>query len=266
MADSLAFLSRPAPITWLTIRQFLGGKAVRVVTLLAFSPCAFALIYLLNKDVATPREFLIDTIFRGLMAPTVIPIAVLILATGALGNEVEDRTLPYLVLKPVSRLRIVLEKLIGILVVALPTVLLGLTATWLIVRIGAGDDPVFVSRRAGGELTLPPVLWSMLGAATAGVIATAAIFLLISLVIPRALLVGIIYAFAWESLLGRYLPGVKIISIRHYVDSIFVDLLNARDATLKGGYSVTASVITLGIAVAVAIALATWRLRRINLE
>ena len=36
------------------------------------------------------------------------------------------------------------------------------------------------------------------------------------------LLVGIIYAFAWESLLGRFLPGIKVVSIRHYTDSTFI--------------------------------------------
>ena len=106
----------------------------------------------------------------------------------------------------------------------------------------------------------------MLASATVGVVATAAIFLLVSLVIPRALIVGIMYAFAWESLLGRFLPGVRIISIRHYVDSTFVALLDARDATLSGGFSVTTSVITIACAVVVSVLLATWRLSKMNLE
>lgn len=257
-------LWRPAPIATITVRQFLGGKAVRVVTLLAFAPCVFALIYLLNTDVSTPREFLIDAMYRGVMAPTILPIAILILATGALGNEVEDRTLPYLVLKPISRVRIVVEKLIGVLIVGLPAILLGIFVTWLIIRLGTDETTSFVAR--GTPTSVDAVLWPMLASATVGVVATAAIFLLVSLIIPRALIAGIMYAFAWESLLGRFLPGVKIISIRHYVDSIFVDLLNARDATLSGGYSVSASLITIAAAVIVAILLATWRLSKMNLE
>ncbi len=100
---------RPLPVMTLTVRQFMGGKAVRVVTALGFLPCLFALIYLLNQESATRVEFLRDTVLNGLFFPTLLPITVLILATGALGNEIEDRTLPYLTLKPLSRLRIVAE-------------------------------------------------------------------------------------------------------------------------------------------------------------
>ncbi len=257
-------LWRPAPIATITVRQFLGGKAAWVVSFLAFAPCVFALIYLLRTDVNTPRGFLIDVYYRGVMAPTILPIAILILATGALGNEVEDRTLPYLVLKPISRFRIVAEKLLGVLAVGLPAILLGIFATWLIIRLGTDESTSFVAQ--GTPTSVDAVLWPMLASATLGVVATTAIFLLVSLVIPRALIVGILYAFAWESLLGRFLPGVKIISIRHYVESTFVALLDARDATLSGGFSVTTSVITIACAVVVSVLLATWRLSKMNLE
>ena len=59
---------------------------------------------------------------------------------GAFGDEIEDRTLPYLTLKPVSRLRIVIEKFLGILVIALPTILLGIFGGWLIDRLGTDES------------------------------------------------------------------------------------------------------------------------------
>lgn len=259
MADSL--LWRPLPIFTLTVRQFLGGKAVRVVTALAFIPCLFAAIYLLNTDVDTPRQFLVHLFLDVLVAPTLLPITVLILATAALGNEVEDRTLPYLTLKPIGRLRIVLEKLAGVLVVAIPAVLAGLIATAIIVAQAPGD-----ARLAGPDQGLLPVVWAMLGAATAGAVALAAIFLAVSLVVPRALLAGIVYTFTWESLLGRFLPGLRVISVRHYVQSIFVALLHDPGVTIANATSLRASLITIAVACLLAVLFATWRLRRMNLE
>ncbi len=263
MVDTLFW--RPFPVLTLTIRQFLGGKAVRVVTALAFVPCLFAAIYLLNTDVATPRDFLRELFLQVLIAPTLLPITVLILATGALGNEVEDRTLPYLTLKPVSRLRLVVEKLAGVLIVALPAVLLGLVATCLIAAQGQ-DDYARLARRSADDLSVVPVLWAMLGAGAAGTIAFAAIFLAISLVVPRALLAGIFYSFAWETLLGRFLPGIRLVSVRHYVQSIFVALLDDPEVTIPSATSLRGSLLTLGIASVLAVLFATWRLRRMNLE
>lgn len=251
---------RLVPILTLTVRQFLGGKAVRVVVALSIIPCIFAAIYLLNTDVATPREALVDLFLEVLVAPTLLPIIALILATAALGNEVEDRTLPYLVLKPISRFRIVIEKYAAVLIVTVPAVLLGLGLTALIV---AQAD---VSARSADAERLMPVVWAMLGAATAGIALTAAIFLAVSLVVPRALLAGIVYTFIWESLLGRFLPGLRVISIRHYVQSIFVELLDDPQVTIANATSLRNALITILVACLVALLLATWRLRRMNLE
>lgn len=263
MANSL--LWRPFPVLLLTVRQFLGGRAVLVVTVLSLVPALFAALYLLDTTWITPREFLARVIFLELVAPTLLPISVLILATGALGYELEDRTLPYLTLKPVSRLRIVVEKLAGVLAVAIPTILAGLLVAFGLVSL-AEDPFVDLAANIGVDQSLRPVLWASLVAGAAGVVAVSAIFLTISLYIPRALLAGIIYSFVWESLLGRFLPGIRIVSIRHYVQSIFVGLLDDSRIQIDNAFSPTSSLITLGAACLVAIALATWRLRRMNLE
>src|SRR5688500_17965489 len=172
MTDALSVFRRPAPIVTITVRQFLGGMSARIVAILALAPVLMAAIYLINTDMATPRAWIMDFTFRDTMVGTIIPIATLILATGALGNEIEDRTLPYLVLKPISRLRIVIEKFIGILVIALPTILLGIFAGWLIIRLGTDESEVFVAR--GNPTSIDPLLWPMLASATGGIVATAA--------------------------------------------------------------------------------------------
>ena len=251
---------RTFPVLALTVRQFLGGKAVRVVTALAFVPCIFAGIYLLNPDVDRPSRFLVRVIFLGVVVPTLLPITTLILATAALGNEVEDRTLPYLTLKPTARLRIVVEKLVGVLVVAVPAVVAGLLATSLIVaQVDSGPSLI-------EPQPLGPVVRAMLVAATAGTVLIASVFLAVSLFVPRALLVGIVYAFAWESLLGRFLPGIRVVSMRHYIQSIYVGVLDDPMVTIENVATLRHSFITIAAVAVVAVLLATWRLRSMNLE
>jgi ABC-2 type transport system permease protein len=129
------------------------------------------------------------------------------------------------------------------------------------------EDPFAgMAGNLGVDQSLPPVLWAALAAGAAGVVAFAAIFLTVSLYIPRALLTGIIYSFVWESLLGRFLPGVRVVSVRHYVQSIFAGLLDDDRIEVANAFSPTSSFVTLGVASLVAILLATWRLRRMNLE
>ncbi len=100
----------------------------------------------------------------------------------------------------------------------------------------------------------------------AGVVLLSAIFMLISLFASRSLLVGIIYIFAWESLLGRFLPGVQVASTRHQVESIFVATLNDPSVALQDANSLTGALIAIAVITVVSLLLATWRLRRMNLE
>ena len=110
------------------------------------------------------------------------------------------------------------------------------------------------------------VLWALLAATGAGTVAYSAIFIFVSLLISRALLAGIVYSIVWESVLGRYLPGVRYVSVSHYTQSIFVDVIKDPTAVLKNNFGLSAALTTILIAAAIAIVLSTWRLRRMNLE
>ena len=68
-------------------------------------------------------------------------------------------------------------------------------------------------------------------------------------------------AMAFE--LGR---PIKVVSIRHYTDSVFVAFLDDPNVTVDNALSLSASLITVGCLVVVSVALTTWRLRTMNLE
>src|SRR5918997_6183596 len=128
------------PVTMLTVRQFSGGRTARLALALSLIPALFAAIYLARPWGITPNEFLVD-LFRELIVPTLLPIVVLLPATAAFGNELEDGTLPYLLMKPVSRFRLVFGKYAAVLLVTVPALLIGLAITTLIASRGpdAGD-------------------------------------------------------------------------------------------------------------------------------
>jgi ABC-2 type transport system permease protein len=247
------FLWRPLPVTALTIRQFSGGKAIRVVAALGLLPALFAFINLFNTGDLTPIKFLREGILDGMHFTALLPITTLILATGALGNELEDRTLPYLTLKPLTRIRIVLEKWLGCIVVGIP-VICGLLLVAMLISL-QGDARDYSSTIYGG-----------LAATAIGVAAYSAIFMLISLVIQRALLVGMIYTFVLESTLGRFLSGFRVVSIRHYVTSIYERIQDEPSLISDNATGLRDSIIVLAVMTSVALLLAAWRLRRMSLD
>lgn len=243
-------------ITRLTLRQFLRSRSLLVVVAIGFFPVIFAILPHFAGEELSLREVrrvLGNVIYLGLFAGTLLPLATLVLSTSALGDEIEDKTLPYLTLKPIARFQIVLAKFIAILIVTIPIILAGLAATWVVAAWGRFD-------------AMRDMLAPMLAGAVVGVLGFGAIFMLVSLYIQRALLVGIFYVFIWETALSRYLPGIRTFSIRHYTQSTFVRLLDDRGIRIDSVAALSTIWITIAAIVVVCLVLATWRLRTMNLE
>ena len=240
------------PILWLTVRQFRAGKTIRVAAFFAAISVILGAIYQLGPQEEGGQAFLAG-VYLNLLAPTVVPLATLILATSAFGSEIGDYTLPYLVLKPISRARIVLEKYVAVVAVVGLFFLIGLALTWGTVVAGDGE----------GDWSL---LAALVGAALGGVFAYGALFLLVSLLTQRALVLGIIYVLLWESLLARFIPGIQVLSVRHFTDSIFAEATDQVALLPASATHLDTSALVLAGLVVVALALATLRLRTMNVD
>ena len=187
-----------AAIFTLTVRQLGGSRRLWLVLALVALPVLAGLLFRAADATATPDEFA-DDITRTLLASAILPLVMLLLATAAFGNEVGDRTLVYLVTKPVARWRIVLPKLLAALVVGgIPLAVSGVLSVALIEE---GD--------LGGALATGAGLF-------VGAAAYAAIFTWAGLATKQALVIGLIYVFVWEAALAAYLDGIRFLSVRRY--------------------------------------------------
>lgn len=240
------------PISTLTLLQFSSGKAIRFVVFFSALPTIFGVIYQIGVEDETASSFM-SALMGNLILSTLLPIATLILATSALGDEIDDRTMVYLVLKPVMRLRIIAEKYLAVTEATILALWLGIIATWLIIAFNDMVDSV-------------DTLVAALVALLVGVLAYGAVFIAVSLIVPRALMVGIIYSLIWESLLSRLIPGTWIFSIRHYVESIYIRLLDDSTIDLDNAVQLYAALPALAVAIVLALLLATLRLRTMDFE
>jgi ABC-2 type transport system permease protein len=240
------------PISTLTLLQFSSGKAIRFVFFFSALPITFGLIYRVG-DISDPPEIFFSGIMLNTVLGTLLPIASLILATSAFRDEIEDRTMAYLIIKPVSRFRIVAEKYLAVTESTVLALWFGAIATWVIVSGSHMPDTI-------------GVLVAAIVAILVGVAAYSAVFIAISLLVPRALVVGILYTLIWESLLSRFIPGVWTLSVRHYVESVFVRLLNDSGVTLDNSVKLYSAIPAVVIMIAIALGLSALRLRTMDFE
>lgn len=183
-------------VTSLTSRAMLGRRRVLFLFILPALPLALAIVV---RATTTVEPEWTSTLLSGLVLGTILPLLGVIIGTGAIGPEIDDGSIVYVLAKPISRPSIVNGKLaVGVACVAvfgaIPTLLTGLV----------------MSGFAGGI-----ALAFAIGALAAG-IAYVALFLLLAVITRNAVIIGLIYALIWESLIGSVVPGAQTLSIQRW--------------------------------------------------
>lgn len=198
----------------LSLHQLGGRWRLALIFLLAALPIGLsALVSATLSEAESSNEQFVNTLLDALLIAGILPIVTMVLATASFGNEVEDKTLSYLVLRPVRRSLIALPKLLAPIIVGGPVLVVsGVVATLL---GGSSLGVVIVVLHSDAQAALA-VGTAML----AGVIAYAAIFTWAGLMTTRALAVGLMYVFIWEGLITTFLEGVRYMSVRAYTLAI----------------------------------------------
>lgn len=243
-------------ITALTIRQFLKSRSLVVITMICLIPLAIAIIPHLISEMPSNhslRRDLANIIFLNMYATLLMPISVLVLASAAFGDEIDDKTLYILALKPMSRFRIVFEKFLAVILVAVPVVWGSIAIVWAVYSWGNYD-------------ALKDMLWPMMAGSLVGIAGFGSIFLTVSLYVRRTLLLGMFYVTIWEGALAGFLPGIRSFSISHYGRSMFANVLDDARITIDGAADTTRVIITILVIVAISLGIGTYRLRRMAIE
>lgn len=185
-------------VAYITTRGLFGRR--RALLLLPL-PLLLVGLALLCRAYDVPAAEWGEPVLVGLGLAVVLPVIALIVGTGVLGSEVDDGTLVHILTKPLPRSQIVLAKLgVAIAVTAVTCAVPLFVAGWL------ADSP-----RLGVALAV--------GAAV-GACAYSALFLLLSLLTRRPVLLGLVYVLVWEGLLARFVSGTRVLSIEQYVITI----------------------------------------------
>lgn len=190
----------------LTLRQHARGLRLVLLGLLFLLPALLAvLVRFTNPNV--PAEHLEEVLILYLMPHVLVPLAALLYASGMIADEVEEQTLTYLLVRPLPRRAIYLTKLL---------------ASWLTVAVLVGAF-TFVSYGAvswgNADFARQSLPWRplhMAGLFTLTLFGYCAGFGLLSLVVRRSLVVGIVYIAVFEGLLANIDFAFRQLTIVHY--------------------------------------------------
>jgi len=204
-----------ATVASLTSRSLLGRKRTLVLLLL---PLALLALCTLARVLAG-LDSDIERDLNGPLAPDLLgafgiailmPLLTLIAGTGSIGPEIEDGSIVYLLAKPLNRYSIVVTKLV---------VAIGVVIAFGVVPIAVAGVVLT------GQVGTVTVGYTV-GALAAG-IAYSAVFLLLAVVTRNAVVVGLIYALIWESLVGGLVPGAQTLSIQQWSLAVVRQVLGA---------------------------------------
>jgi ABC-2 type transport system permease protein len=240
-------------IAGVTVRGVLGRRRSLFIVLFATIPVVIALIVRLSGDTSDAVALTAD-LLDALIVRTILPLVALILGTAVLGSELEDGTAVFLLVKPIERWRIVTAKLVVAAGMTATIVALVTLVTGLIVAAGRGAEEVVVAFTVA--VAIGGILYS-------------ALFVALSVVTGRALILGLAYILIWEGSLAGLLEGTQVLSIRQYTLAI-AQMLAGGDGgviavTLAGSVALVLSVVVFVASFVVAVRrLAVYEVRGID--
>lgn len=200
----LPFLTGARAVFDLSLEGMLLSRRSLLMGLLVGLPVILAIVYriLLAADVpnrAVPPLDLYGIVVAVYWVRNVLPLMALFHATSLIADEVEDKTLTYLLTRPLSRPSILAGKFAAYLATSLGIALPAAVLTFFIVVTARGWSGVGAS---------VPDLFRDLGVMALTLLAYGALFTLLGVLLRRPVIPGLLFLFGWELManLPGYLP------------------------------------------------------------
>lgn len=247
-------------VLFLSFRLLLRSRKTLVMALLAMAPVVAALLAVvivrLQTGPAPATGFGILTELASIGYIQILLLALpLFYGTSLIGDEVEERTITYLFVRPVPRAIIFVGKYLACV---LTVVVLVFPSFLLAFSILSSLDP------AGEVIRHLPVLFQDLGILLLGILAYCSLFGLFGAIMKRPLLWGLVFALLWEGIV-TYIPGyVHRLTIAHYLQSLVPHASGQRGVLQIFGETTSApiAILTLLVIAGAFAALASWTVSR----
>jgi ABC-2 type transport system permease protein len=224
-------------IARITARGLFGRR--RFLLLFPLPVLLLVLTVAAKASGAAPDQWA-GSVVDGMGFAVMLPVIALIVGTGVLGSEIDDGTVVHILAKPLPRREIILAKLVVAVAIT------ALTSAVPMFVVGVLVDSI----RFGLALAVACVVAAL---------GYSAVFLAMSLLTRRPVLVGLLYVLIWEALLGGVLSGTRVLSIHQYALSVVHAI--APSGPIQGHVGLPAALVMSAVFLVGGTALAIDRLR-----
>jgi ABC-2 type transport system permease protein len=204
-----------------------GRKArrTRFFFLFSFLPVAASMVIKFNQIFSgrpgSGNGYLFNNLIMLFYLQLIILILALFYGTSVCSEEIEGKTLPYLVTRPIPKAAVVLGKYAAYTVVMIGIVTLGLVFSFLILNLDRLFDPAAYR-----------ILFRYLGVLILGMMAYGALFTFFGSFLKRSIFFGLLFCFGWENVI-QYFPGsTQRLAIAHYLKSFLPTTSSGRFSIL----------------------------------
>jgi ABC-type transport system involved in multi-copper enzyme maturation permease subunit len=188
-----------------------------------------------------------------------IPVLGVFYGTSLIADEVEDKTITYLFVRPVRRGAVLVGKYLAYLACTVCVVLPSVVLVYLLVV------PLQDVRELGRSFT---DLVTDLGLLALGLAVYGAVFAFIGAAFRRPLLIGLVFIFGWEQAALAFPGYMRQLTVAYYLQALVPHAMPADGvvSALQGFFrdspGVAVSLLALTVIWAVFLALATWAVER----
>jgi len=209
----LSFGSAARGVFGLTLDGMLWSRRSALMAVLLGLPVVLGLVYRVSLNLRMPRLTALDLYAQLVLlyyVRNVVPLVALFYATSLVADEVEGKTLTYLLTRPIRRGAILAGKLAAYLATTLALSLPGVVLSFFILT---------TERGLSGASSRVPDLLRDTGTVALALVVYGALFTLLGVLLRRPMIPGLLFLFGWELLV--YLPGhVPRLTITAYLRSL----------------------------------------------
>jgi ABC-type transport system involved in multi-copper enzyme maturation permease subunit len=269
------YVASAARVFDLSIGEMLWSRRTIFMALIVGAPVAIALILRLVVSLGAPvfesdirtggtAVRMTGPAIFGLMIWVlylrfIVPVLGVFYGTSLMADEVEDKTITYLFVRPVRRGAVLVGKFLAYLTCTMCVVLPSVVLVYLLVV------PMQDVRALGGSFM---DLLADLGLLALGLAVYGAVFAFIGAAFRRPLLIGLVFIFGWEQAALAFPGYMKQLTVAYYLQALVPHALPADGvmSLLQGIFrdspGIALSLLALAGIGAVFLALATWVVER----
>jgi ABC-2 type transport system permease protein len=218
-----------------TFRRTIMSKRTIAMVLFLLVPFVIAIVYYFKAPADTPLTDFTQLVFDVLYLQLLIPLVTLIMAIDLFHTDFKNKTISYVLIRPVPRSVIFISRLIGLILAELVIITIPVLMTF------------FLMMAKGTSASYWDDLGAFLLIIAVAVALYSAFFTFLGILLKHPLLPGLAVAFFWEVTVSKFGKTIPRFTVMYYLRSIGYHLVDVKPYT---GITNHVSGSTIGITLA----------------